>query len=96
MNILNYQNGEEAKNFVFHERQTIESAMKEFMMLGLRKIDGVSISDFKNKYVQNPVYVFKDELNKLINEDLIEIDENYIRLNKNGIDFANLVWEEFV
>lgn len=94
--ILNYQNGEEAKNFVFHERQTIESAMKEFMMLGLRKIDGVSISDFKNKYVQNPVYVFKDELNKLINEDLIEIDENYIRLNKNGIDFANLVWEEFV
>ena len=94
--IKNYQNGEEAKNFVFHERQTLESAMKEFMMLGLRKIDGVAISDFKNKFVQNPVYVFKDELNKLINDDLIEIDENYIRLNKNGIDFANLVWEEFV
>lgn len=94
--ISNYQKGEEEKNFVFHERQTLESAMKEFMMLGLRKIDGVTISDFKNKFVQNPVYIFKDELQKLINEDLIEIDENYIRLNKNGMDFANLVWEEFV
>ena len=26
----------------------------------------------------------------------IEIEEDYIRLTKKGIDFANIVWEEFV
>lgn len=94
--IQNYKNKEESNNFVFHERQNLQSAMKEFMMLGLRKIDGVRIIDFKNKFAQNPIFVFKTELEKLLNEDLIEIDENNIKLSKNGIDFANLVWAEFV
>lgn len=94
--ITNYQKEEESKNFVFHERQTLESAMKEFMMLGLRKIDGVAISDFKNKFIQNPLYIYKDELSKLTDDGLIEIDENYIKLTKKGIDFANMVWEKFV
>lgn len=94
--INNYKNNEESKNFVFHERQNLESAMKEFMMLGLRKIDGIAISDFKNKFIQNPIYIYKDELYKLVKEDLIEIDENVIKLSKKGIDLANLVWEEFV
>ena len=94
--IQNYKNEQESNNFVFHERQNLQSVMKEYMMLGLRKINGVKIIDFKNKFGQNPIFVFKTELEKLLNEDLIEIDENSIKLSKNGIDFANLVWAEFV
>lgn len=41
------------KNMVtIHEKQNIEEKQKEFMMLGLRKIEGVKISDFKNKFVR--------------------------------------------
>ena len=69
---------------------------KEFMMLGLRMLDGVSIQEFKEKFAANPIYVFKNELEKLVNEDLLEIDGDYIRLTKRGLDLANLVWEEFV
>ena len=66
------------------------------MLLGLRKIDGVKISDFKNKFVENPIYKYRNELNKLVNEELIEIDIDNIRLTNKGIDLANLVWKEFV
>ena len=66
------------------------------MMLGLSTIEGVSISEFKQKYVDNPLYLFKNELNKLTEEGLVEIDLDNIKLTNKGLDLANLVWEEFV
>ena len=47
--IENYEQGNVTDNFVFHEKQTQSSKMKEYMMLGLRKIEGISIQEFKNK-----------------------------------------------
>ena len=79
-----------------HEEQTLEDKQKEYMLLGLRKIEGVKISDFKNKFVQNPIYVCRKELDKLVKEDLIQVEDNNIKLTKKGLDLANLVFEEFV
>ena len=78
------------------EKQTVEDMKKEYMLLGLRKIEGISIQKFKEKYVDNPIFLFREELEKLIQQDLIVIDGDWIRLTNKGIDFANLVWEEFV
>ena len=36
------------------------------------------------------------ELEKLVKEELIEIDGDIIRLTDKGLDLANFVWEEFV
>ena len=102
MNRTRYSNEENLEEYIknnkqtIHEEQTQEMQQKEYMLLGLRKLDGVKISEFKNKFVQNPVYEFKEELNKLVQEDLIEIDIDNIKLTPKGIDLANLVWEEFV
>ena len=84
------------KNIEIHEVQTIEEQRKEYMLLGLRKIDGISISKFKEKFVDNPIYLFKNELAKLVEDNLVEIDGDKIKLTAKGLDFANLVWEEFV
>ena len=95
--ILNCENNEFGKNIVIDEIQNCNYKLEqEFMMLGLRKIEGVSISDFKNKFGENPIFVFRKELEKLVNEELIIIDGDYIRLTNRGLDLANLVWEEFV
>lgn len=94
--IKNFEEKNEADNFIFHEKQTPSSKMKEFMMLGLRKINGIAIQDFKNKFGANPIFVYRKELEKLVNEELVEIDGDYIRLTNKGLDLANLVWEEFV
>ena len=65
-------------------------------MLGLRKIEGVSISEFERKFNLNPLLYFRFEISKLVEEDLIEVDLDDIKLTKKGLDFANIVWEEFV
>ena len=51
---------------IVHEKQTIEDTQKEYMLLGLRKINGVSVQDFKNKFGDNPIFLFRNELNKLM------------------------------
>ena len=94
--IENYENDKLEETFIFNEKLTHNMKVKEYMMLGLRKLKGVSIQEFKEKFAANPIYVFKNELEKLVNEDLLEIDGDYIRLTKRGLDLANLVWEEFV
>ena len=62
----------------------------------IRKIQGVSITKFKEKYVENPIFLFRKQMEKLTKEDLLQIDGDYIRLTNKGLDFANQVWEEFV
>ena len=94
--IDNFKKESEADNFVFHEKQNKDSKMKEFMMLGLRKIEGVSIKEFKNRFTLNPIFVYRKELEKLVTEELIEIDGDKIKLTNKGLDLANLVWEEFI
>ena len=78
------------------EIQSLEDKKREYMLLGLRKLEGVKISSFKEKFVENPIYVYHKELEKLVEEDLIRIDGDRIFLSRRGIDLANLVWEEFV
>lgn len=94
--IKNYEEDKTEENLIFHEKQDREAMQKEYMLLGLRKIDGVSIQEFKIKFVANPVFLYHDKLEKLVNEDLIEIDGDQIKLTNKGLDLANIVWEEFV
>ena len=94
--IQNYKNGSELDNLVFHEKQDMQNKMKEYMILGLRKIEGIQIQEFKRKFGNNPIMLFKKELDKLVKEDLIEIDGDIIKLTFKGLDLANLVWEEFI
>ena len=82
--------------YEIEETQTLEDKKKEYMLLGLRKIDGVQISKFKEKYIDNPIFLFRKELEKLVKEELIKIDGDYIKLTNKGLDLGNIVWEEFI
>ena len=46
--------------------------------------------------MDNPLYIFREQLNKLVEQDLIEVSENNIYLTDRGLDLANVVWMEFV
>lgn len=84
------------KNIIIEEIQDRESKAKEYMMLGFRKLDGISISEFERKFEINPLFYFRFEISKLEEEDLIEVDLDDIKLTKKGLDLANIVFEEFV
>ena len=87
---------ENYNNKTIEEEQTKEEMAKEYMMLGLRKIEGVSISAFERKFQINPLFYFRFEISKLVEEELIEIDLDNIKLTNKGLDLANIVWEEFI
>ena len=82
--------------YEIEEIQDLEDRKKEYMLLGLRTIKGVSISEFKEKYIDNPIFLYRKELEKLVEEKLVIIDGDYIKLTNKGLDLANLVWEEFI
>ena len=82
--------------YEIEEVQELEERKREYMLLSLRTIEGVSISKFKEKYIDNPIFLFRKELEKLVEEKLVMIDGDYIKLTNKGLDLANLVWEEFI
>ena len=99
---VRYSNTENLEEYLnnygktIHEKQSIVDMKKEYMLLGLRKIDGVSIQKFEEKFVENPIFLFRNQLNKLVEELLLEIDGDIIKLTNKGLDLANIVWEEFI
>ena len=82
--------------YEIEEVQELEERKREYMLLSLRTIEGVSISKFKEKYIDNSIFLFRKELEKLVEEKLVMIDGDYIKLTNKGLDLANLVWEEFI
>ena len=94
--IKHIENNRKEENIQIEESQSLEDKKNEFMMLGFRKIQGVDIARFKEKFIDNPIFLYRENLNKLVEEGLIEVDLNHIKLTNKGIDLANLVFEEFV
>lgn len=99
-NLHEYIKNIEEENFEkiieINEAQDREARAKEYMLLGLRKIEGVSISAFERKFEINPLFYFRFEISKLEENDLLEVDLDNIKLTKKGLDLANQVFEEFV
>ena len=94
--INNIKNNNFEKNIDINEIQDKPAKMREFMLIGLRQIDGVKISDFERKFRINPLFYFRFEISRLTDEDLIEVDLDNIKLTEKGLDFANQVFEEFI
>ena len=80
---------------ILEETLDEESKLNEYMMLGLRMIEGVNIQKTNEKFHTDILKKYKESLDKLKKYELIEINENIV-LTKKGLDLANIVWEEFV
>lgn len=71
---------------------SVESQMEEFMYLGLRKIEGVSRTDFQNYFGKNVDDVYGEILDKLEEEQLLEFSGDRIRLTHRGWMSATVCW----
>ena len=72
-----------------------EEIINEYIILGLRLVEGISIKEINNKFNIDFLKKYESSINKLKNLELIDISDN-IKLTDKGLDFANIVWEEFV
>lgn len=93
--IKNIEENRFDSNVIIEEVQDKKTMENEFMVLGLRMIDGVDISKFIERFKENPLELYSDSLKKLLKDNMITIGDR-IKLTDKGLDLANIVWEEFI
>ena len=70
--------------------------MEEFMFLGLRLTDGISMKKFQEDFGRSYESVYGKVTEKLIGQGLIEKNGDNIRLTKRGMDVSNYAMSEFL
>lgn len=76
------------------DRISKEEKKKEYFLLGFRKIDGVSINEYKRRFNSSPLDDFNFQ--SLLEKNLIYIENDRIKLTQKGIMLTNEVFIEFV
>lgn len=70
--------------------------MEEEMFLGLRKIEGVSLRRFEEKFNQKLTTVYQSVIDELQQQQLAVLEEDYFRLTPKGLFIGNDVFEKFL
>lgn len=76
------------------EELTQQVEMENELILGLRKLQGVSITNFYQKYQKQVEEVF--DIASLVKKGLLEVQEGYIRIPENKIYLSNEVLIHFI
>ncbi|HHY24381.1 MAG TPA: radical SAM family heme chaperone HemW [Clostridiaceae bacterium] len=106
-NSKRYNNVEKPENYVYNisvgksvveNIQTINEADKisEYLILGLRLIDGISMKEFKDKFDKELLELYRRNIDILIRRGLLCFSEERIKLTSLGLDLANQVFVEFI
>ncbi len=80
----------------YSETIDMEESIKEFMILGLRMTDGISINVFSQKFNRGLYSVYGNEIKDCIDSGLLISNGEKIKLTQNGLDFANKVFRKFI
>ena len=75
---------------------TKENQMEEEMFLGLRKIEGVSINHFEEKFGKKLDTVYGSTIERLISEDMLKVTGDLLSLTDKGLILGNEVFKEFL
>lgn len=70
--------------------------MEEFMFLGLRMMEGISIQEFERQFGDPFTSIYGKVVERFIEKGLLEKKKGYVRLTKRGIDISNYVMSEFL
>lgn len=75
-----------------------EEAMEDFVMVGLRMLDGIRDADFVSQFGVSLSETFGRQLNKMLSAGLLEMHEDRrgYRLSERGVLFGNEVFGEFI
>lgn len=84
------------KPLEWEEKLSIKDEIEESIFLGLRMNEGIKFEDFLEKYNFNFKEEYKNEINKLKNMGLIQVDDEFMTLTQKGREISNSVFVEFI
>lgn len=92
--IANIQTGTSNKEDI--EEMDKLGLIKEYIILRLRLKEGINLNEFKSKFKQDIYTLYKDKIDMLTHQGLLERKQDSICLTYKGEDLANIVWQEFI
>ncbi len=95
------QSGKTAMDLIETLRQDIElidqnKAMEEYMFLGLRMMQGVSIAEFQRRFGNTIQQIYEQAIATNVERGLLELEGDYLRLSEKGIWLSNQVMADFI
>ena len=84
------------KPIEFEEFTSEKDEIEEKIFLGLRMNEGIKFIDFEEKYNLNFEDKYKEQIEKLTKMNLIEVDNQGMRLTQKGREISNSVFVEFM
>ncbi|MCD8365759.1 MAG: radical SAM family heme chaperone HemW [Clostridiales bacterium] len=73
-----------------------KAQIEEFMILGLRMIEGIRRQEFLSRFGAEPESVYGSVIEKLEEEGLLQVTGGRIALTKHGVDVSNMVFAELL
>lgn len=87
---------EEGNARINEEHLSQREQMEEEMFLGLRKKSGVSMVRFEEKFERSFQELYGDIVKDLIQQGLMQIDGDRVRMTKRGLFLGDTVAERFI
>lgn len=78
------------------ELMTEKDQIEEFMFLGLRKTEGVSLRKFREEFGKPIEEVYGSQIRKFLNLELMKKEGDRLFLTERGLDVSNAVSAEFM
>lgn len=73
-----------------------KSRMEDYMIFGLRKIAGVSLSRFEKEFGTAVEEIYGAVISRYVNMGLLSLEGDRLRLTDAGIDVSNRIFEDFL
>ena len=83
------------KGYMCNPNEEYDQAF-EYVMLGLRTADGISLSEYKGRFACDFLDGRIDKLKKLSDLGLISMENNYLRLTERGFYVSNTILSELL
>lgn len=102
-----YSNEQQLKQYIAHqgdlsqiqkesEQVTTQMSQEEFMFLGLRLLEGISLNEFKNKYGLTLEEVYGKQIKRWIKEKALVQNKDRLYLSDYGVDISNQIFASFL
>lgn len=78
------------------QQLSVSEMMEEFMFLGLRMVEGVSVADFYQRFGHNIYDIYGDVIRRQIRLGVLENRQGYLSLTDYGIDVSNQVMAQYL
>ena len=96
---IRYDNCRTMKEYLLNFKSTenrldLSDKKSEYLILGLRLLEGVSIKEYEKRF--NSIIFDDFNFEKLLKYNLIEINDDKIKLTYKGYKLGNVVFEEFI